>query len=177
MYDTEDTCYVKLRELAANVKKGVIVEVGAKKGQSAHCMASVANVPVYSIDLWDLTHQAENRPEIHMAVNNRLAYNKRTRGLDVIPVKGLSAEIGKVWNRKIGLLFIDGDHSYEGARADYRAFAPHILIGGWLVIHDYIPKSKRYAGVERLINEIKDDPQWTGWGVTGRTIFARRKRK
>ncbi|HEX4163808.1 MAG TPA: class I SAM-dependent methyltransferase, partial [Acidimicrobiales bacterium] len=35
--------------------------------------------------------------------------------------------------------FIDGGHGEEPAWADYRGWAPHVVIGGWLAIHDVFP--------------------------------------
>ena len=34
------------------------------------------------------------------------------------------------------LLFIDGDHSEEGARGDWEAFSPHVVPGGVVIFHD-----------------------------------------
>lgn len=51
------------------------------------------------------------------------------------------------------LVFIDGDHSYEGVSADYKNYAP---MGKIVVLHDINqePKSKAY-GVTKLWQKIK----------------------
>lgn len=38
-----------------------------------------------------------------------------------------------------GMVFIDGGHSVEAARADYEAWADHVAPGGVLAIHDLFP--------------------------------------
>lgn len=173
-YNVEDTCYIKLRELVAKVTEGVILEIGSKKGASAHAMASVASVPVYCIDLWDLTFEGDSRGFRHSNPANLRQFIENTKRLNIIWIKGLSGEIAKVWEKPIGLLFIDGDHSYEGCKTDYEGFAKYIIPGGYLVIHDYIPKSKTFRGVEMVIGEAKDSGLWEDWEVIGRTISARR---
>ena len=37
------------------------------------------------------------------------------------------------------LVFIDGGHGVEPARADYAGWAPHVALGGTLAIHDVFP--------------------------------------
>jgi hypothetical protein len=57
----------------------------------------------------------------------------------VVAVVGPSAVIGRLWGTPLGLLFIDGGHGVEPARADYLAWTPQIAMGGLLVIHDVFP--------------------------------------
>ena len=38
---------------------------------------------------------------------------------------------------QIALLHVDGNHSYENAKADIEAWTSMIMVGGWLVIDDY----------------------------------------
>jgi len=37
------------------------------------------------------------------------------------------------------MVFIDGGHSFEAAYTDYTCWSPHIVPGGFLVIHDIFP--------------------------------------
>ena len=37
---------------------------------------------------------------------------------------------------RLALVFIDGGHTEEAARLDYECWAPHVVQGGYLVIHD-----------------------------------------
>jgi hypothetical protein len=41
--------------------------------------------------------------------------------------------------KNIDLLFIDGDHSIEGCKADFDYFAGVIAPGGYILFHDYYP--------------------------------------
>ncbi|MEV1051442.1 class I SAM-dependent methyltransferase [Streptomyces sp. NPDC049887] len=57
----------------------------------------------------------------------------------VIAVVGRSPQVAKVWDREVGLVFIDGGHTDEHAGNDYEGWAPQVAGGGLLVIHDVFP--------------------------------------
>lgn len=57
----------------------------------------------------------------------------------VIPIVGASPTVAHHWSSPLGLVFIDGGHGAEPARADYEGWTPQIAVGGSLVIHDVFP--------------------------------------
>jgi predicted O-methyltransferase YrrM len=57
----------------------------------------------------------------------------------VIAIVGRSPAVARLWNTPVGLVFIDGGHTDEHARADYEGWARHVAPGGLLVIHDVFP--------------------------------------
>ncbi len=57
----------------------------------------------------------------------------------IIAVVGGSAEVARLWRTPIGMLFIDGGHSEAAATADYESWAPWVVTGGALAIHDVFP--------------------------------------
>jgi predicted O-methyltransferase YrrM len=54
----------------------------------------------------------------------------------VIAVVGASPIVAASWASPCALVFIDGGHGIEPARADYAGWAPHVALGGTLAIHD-----------------------------------------
>lgn len=54
----------------------------------------------------------------------------------VVPLVAESTTAARMWSTPLSLLFIDGGHSFEAASNDFRSWAPHIMDGGFLVIHD-----------------------------------------
>jgi predicted O-methyltransferase YrrM len=65
---------------------------------------------------------------------------------------------------KLDFFFIDGDHTYEGVKADFEMYSPLVRSGGLIAFHDInvlngvgaggsIPESP--LGVNRFWNEIK----------------------
>ncbi len=65
----------------------------------------------------------------------------RRAGLEdtVIPAVTHSATLARFWTTPLGFVFIDGGHSREMAETDYRCWAPHVMRGGTLAIHDVFP--------------------------------------
>jgi len=41
-----------------------------------------------------------------------------------------------VWDKEVDILFIDGDHSYEGVKADFEKYVPFVKKGGLIYMHD-----------------------------------------
>jgi predicted O-methyltransferase YrrM len=57
----------------------------------------------------------------------------------------------------IDVLFIDGDHSYEGVRTDFERYRPLVRPGGVIGLHDIVPGPAELAGeVPRFWREIRD---------------------
>ena len=57
----------------------------------------------------------------------------------VLPIVAGTRQAGRHWRTPLGMVFIDGGHSEAAALADYRTWAPHIVPGGVLAIHDIFP--------------------------------------
>ena len=62
----------------------------------------------------------------------------RRAGLErhVVPIVGEASTIARHWQTPLAMVFIDGGHSLAPATADYRGWAPKIMPGGTLAIHD-----------------------------------------
>jgi predicted O-methyltransferase YrrM len=56
----------------------------------------------------------------------------------------------------IDLLFIDGDHRYEAAKADFETYLPFVNDGGIIAFHDIVEVDKEIMGVPRLWSEVKE---------------------
>jgi len=64
--------------------------------------------------------------------------NIRAAGLEesVVPIVAGSAVAARHWTTPLGMVFIDGGHSLDAALTDYRCWAPQVVKGGILAIHD-----------------------------------------
>jgi len=58
---------------------------------------------------------------------------------NVVPLVTRSSAAARNWATPLGLVFIDGGHSYQTALTDYRLWSPHLLPGGFLIFHDIYP--------------------------------------
>jgi hypothetical protein len=148
-----------LGTIAACVPRaGAIVEIGSFKGKSAVMLGKVAAHyglgPVVAID----PHNFYNAElEAHRTSPVASSYNEFLSNLGAAGVRNLvevhraySTDIAPVWNRPISFLWIDGDHSYRGAKADFDGFAPHVVSGGMVAFHDALHE---FAGPIRVFVE------------------------
>lgn len=68
------------------------------------------------------------------------------------------------------LVFVDGDHTYEGARADYERWSGLVAPGGHLLFHDAVDSGgygNFYPGIARLAGEIERDGRFERRPDTG----------
>lgn len=57
----------------------------------------------------------------------------------VVPLVAPSVVAARHWLTPLGLVFIDGGHSFEAAQTDYDCWAHRVAPGGILAIHDLFP--------------------------------------
>lgn len=86
-----------------------------------------------------------------------------------IVTPGGSLEVAKTWNTPLDMVYIDGDHSYEGCQSDIRAWEPHLRFGGLMVFDDY---EQGMWHVTAAVDDIMfaDDSTWRFVGQVGRLI-------
>jgi len=96
----------------------------------------------------------------------------------VIPMVCSSALAARFWATPLALVFIDGGHSFHDAFTDYSAWAPHIVPGGYLLIHDIFedPKEGGQAPFEvyklALASGLfEEQPRTKSLGVLKRKAF------
>ena len=75
----------------------------------------------------------------------------------------------------LDLLFIDGDHSYEGVKQDFEMYSPLVRNGGLVVFHDIVKQTSEVnCNVKKFWDEIKDEydyieiityPEQGGFGI------------
>jgi len=68
-------------------------------------------------------------------------------------------EVNKILDgHKVDFLFIDGDHTYNGAKTDFEMYGTLVGKGGIIAFHDVCPPSPKNRSIEvnKLWNEIKN---------------------
>jgi len=142
-----------LFHLAARVDSGCIVEVGSYRGRSTVALAQGAGArPVFAIDPHEPftgalggTFGPEDRAAFFRAMLRSKSYER-------VRLVNLSSEIiGPGWREPIGLLWIDGDHSYEGVRRDWEVWSPHLAPRAVVAFDDSTDET---IGPYRLISEL-----------------------
>lgn len=146
----------RLYELAAmTALLGPCLEVGSYCGKSTIYLASAcqeAGQLVFAVDHHRGSEEHQQGEEYHDgslfdgAAGMLDTFPEFRRNLDraglsdsVVPIVAGTQVAGRHWRTPLGMVFIDGGHSEAAALADYRTWAPHLLPGGVLAIHDIFP--------------------------------------
>lgn len=145
-----------LYRLARDVD-GPVAEIGRFKGGSTVIFAT-AGAELWSYDLHvalrpDMTGEQLDR-ELEDALT-RLGVRDR-----VHLIVGDSRTVEPP-PAPLALLFIDGDHSYEGSKADFDRWSAFVRSGGHVLFHDAVDTGgygNVYPGVTRAVAEVGD-----GW--------------
>lgn len=155
----------------AQIGTGTIVEIGAYRGASTTALAMGVRDAgcghIHSIDPHKDFHGVLGgffSPEDHILFESTL------KKYDVIEWVTHyctdSASVAKDWVLKIDLLWIDGDHSYEGVATDLKLWLPFVADGGIVVLDDHSPGSEveeavrdhlpfsRFMPIERIENTL-----------------------
>jgi len=130
---------------------GPIMEIGSYCGKSAIYLSKGAILNdqlVYTIDhhfgseehqikeeyfdseIFDYKNQRVNTLPLLIKNINKIQVK------NIVPIVSNSVDIASKWNAKLGMVFIDGGHSFKAANNDYVSWSTKIKKNGALVIHD-----------------------------------------
>lgn len=163
-----------LYNLAREVQEGCIVEVGSYRGRSTVSLGRGSidghGVAVFAIDPHEEfvgvnggSFGAADRGAFFQAMLDTSCFH-------VVRLINLSSEtIAPNWDQKIGLLWIDGDHSYEGVRRDFECWSPHLLPGAPIAFDDTKDKS---LGPHKFITELLATGEYKKVNVTGKVTVV-----
>lgn len=151
----EDEGALLHRYARARLPHGPVLEVGTYCGKSAIWLGAAAREVggiVFTVDHhrgseenqagWE--HHDTSLVDAESGRMDTLGVFRRTIARadledQVVAIVGRSQTVGSWWSTPLSMLFIDGGHGTEPARADYRVWTPWVMPGGLLVIHDVFP--------------------------------------
>jgi len=158
---------IQLTELIAQSRPKTVLEIGTAQGGTLFlwCRVSDPQATIISIDLPGGIHGG-GYPYWKSWIYKRfpLAGQKLQllRG-DSHHAKML-AQLKSILpgDGKVDFLFIDGDHTYEGVKADFEMYAPLVRPGGRVVFHDICKHAEAMnCQVDRFWQEIKTERQFS----------------
>ena len=147
-----------LRVAAAQAPAGLWLEVGTYCGKSTLHLGSVARSAGAHLVTVDHHHGSEeNQPGWQW--HDPSLVDPHTGRLDTLPslrhaladaelettvtvVVGSTQQVATWWRTPVAFLFLDGNHTEATAQFDFAAFAPHVVEGGLLAVHDVFPDPK-----------------------------------
>jgi hypothetical protein len=166
-----------LFELATQVRVGCIVEVGAFRGRAtaALAMGSLAGfkAPVFVIDpheefvgIYGGKFGPEDRGSFFETMLKLQLY-------PIIRLINLSSEwLSRTWPLPVSLLWIDGDHTFEGVKRDIDCWLPKLHDEASIVFDDALDPT---VGPCRIIEQLTVDPSWTRSAAIGKTVTIVRR--
>lgn len=132
-----------------------LLEIGTAQGGSLFALTRVAapDAHLISLDL-PMGPGGGGYPEARVPLYQKFALPGQK--IDLVRDDSHSAEVHQkikalLGGRPLDVLFIDGDHSYEGVKADYTMYGPLVRPGGLIAFHDTV----YIADVTRFWNEVK----------------------
>ena len=125
------------------------VEVCCYAGGSACLVSQRKNTNIFSIDLGNpINHE--------VAIKNMQKFNNHSNKFEYIQGNSqLESTLVRLKSfiNDIDVLFIDGDHSYNGVKNDFNIYSPLVKNGGYVVFDDYNDHVSS-PEVKSAVNEI-----------------------
>lgn len=164
-----------------------IVEIGSWAGGSATWLGAGAKhgrgAHVTCIDPWEDWIDPPPEQSIVLgddALAHVLEVTDQTR---TMALRAPSLTVAPMWTRPIGMLFIDGLHTYEACRDDLAAWSPKVVPGGVIAVHDFMTnptpeRLERYwwtEGPTMAVKGFADREEWEQLEVVDWTWIARRR--
>jgi Methyltransferase domain/Glycosyl transferases group 1 len=164
-----------LDRYAADCVGGDIVEIGSFRGKSAVALATgAARSGVY-------VHCVEPHRDFTGVYGGRFGPQDRGAFYQVMLQTALfervalinlpSRDAARAWRGPIGLLFIDGDHTFHGVRSDFEAWDPHVSVGGIVAFDD---ANDPAIGPAKLIEAVLRSRRYVSLEVVGKIRFLRK---
>ncbi len=156
---------------------GPVLELGSYEGKSTVIFAKAGRA-IHAVDAWcldvaDLSAYAGGALAAN-SVSQRFQNNLRQAGVtaQVQTHQGLTHAVGKNWNTPGAILFVDAGHTYADVKGDLEIWAPFVLPGGVIIMHDVIGDT--FLGVTRAASELLQQ-NWRVVGCAGSAVaFAKR---
>lgn len=153
---------IELIEVIKAKKPATILEIGTATGGTLFFWSQFCpfDTHIISIDLPFGQFGAGYLPEKGKFLKS---FAREKQRLDLIQGNSHHQEIKNqlkelLQGKKIDFLFIDGDHSYEGAKQDFLDYKDLVSPGGIIAFHDIKDnKQDKYCQVPSFWNEIKND--------------------
>lgn len=155
---------------------GEILEIGSFKGKSTIVLARAAQIAgmnkIYACD--PLSFPASTDPTDHQPEQLPKTFQKNIEknGLKefIQFSKMKSEELSRTWKLPIKALWIDGDHTLEGANHDYHLFKKHLVPGAIIAYHDVLHDFD--GPIDVFLKELLQSDEFGDCGIWGSIGWA-----
>ncbi len=156
--------------------QGTILEIGSFKGKSTVGLASIAQRygldPVVCVDPHTAPAVTDYGHGSHQSSWDDFRASLRAAGVEshVEAHRAYSHDLARDWQRPIRFLWIDGDHTYAGAKADIDLFHPYLVPHAIVAMHDVLHSFE--GPVRVFVEELLGSDQFGPAGVCGSIGWA-----
>ena len=137
----------------------IIIEIGSYKGKSTNfiCEGLKNNERAFivCIDTWHSKVQSVVEDTF-----SEFCHNTESNGDKIKTIRGYSISVetdnlltALIERKKVGLVFIDADHSYETVKKEISKYVPYLEKGKYILFHDY----NNPCGVKRAVDDAIND--------------------
>ncbi len=128
---------------------GSMLDIGTGLGHSALMFSKAKpNWVIYTIDIYSKWKDERFWNDIEISnIKDIASLFDREEATNIIQIIGDSNKLPL--NIPLNAVFIDGNHDYEHARADFERFSPFIVKNGVIMFHD-----ANMDDIKKLIDEI-----------------------
>ena len=163
---------------ALSPAQGKNLEIGSFKGRSTVGIAYVTRElglgKVVAVD--PHTSPASTDPDLRgrgqtTSYDDFVANLQKASVLDRVEIKrAYSYDLAREWKEPIRFLWIDGDHTYDGAKGDLDMFKPFLADGAIIAMHDVLGT---FEGALRVfVEEVLDSDDFGPAGFSGSIGWA-----
>lgn len=161
---------------ALSPAEGANVEIGSFKGRSTIGLAHVSSHYRLGVIVAVDPHTAPSvtDPDLKGGAStlNEFRTNIKRAGMaGAVDERVMySGALAAKWDEPIRFLWIDGDHTYEGAKADVELFRPYLVPGALLLMHDVL--GTHYGSLRVFIENVLGSDDFGPAGYSGSIGWA-----
>lgn len=163
-----------LFSLVVSTRARRVIEIGRFRGFSTIALAGGLRL---LREGWEETSMAKARPDVDYArheskevmlvsIDPNPTEEARSRVESIGAseyvkfIDASSADAAAYVSGECDLLFVDGDHSFEGCWQDVLLYAPKLRVGGYMVLHDYFgwwgPNGENGSPIKKVCDMVVD---------------------
>lgn len=171
-FTTKDELATLLNLALGLPNDSAVIEIGSYLGASTCYLAAGIRArggKLICVDTW----QNETMPEGLLKTLDLFEKNVAPvrKSINLIQVDSMNLNLNEI-GQEFQLAFIDGDHSYDSAKADFANVSPWISHNGLVAFHDF----SSFQGVSKVVGEILATGMWRLEGTVNNLLWIRKTR-
>jgi predicted O-methyltransferase YrrM len=154
--------------------EGDVLEIGSYKGRSSVILAKASRMcqdtPIHAVDPLTLPADTDTGDRENLQRDFYRNIEENDCKDNVVFYEMLSGDLISQWDRTLRLLWIDGDHTYWGARNDFDMFSRFLNEGAIVAFHDVLNGHK--GPIQVFAHEVVRSPKFGACGIVGSIGWA-----